>query len=267
MTQFKNMKFKVASPEQSERVINVLQKMGYRLFGDLDISNFVDSPFLYSYADSDIASGQEHAHTISHELQDTAAFLAAHEPAPAPTLVSHPDDLGWFDNTGTMPDLPKGTLIDVLYLNCNGSGQSEVEHFDWSLGEGAYTIAKWRFHRPEDAASYFVQPKTASRDFMTGREVKPLYSDDVLKPVKSDGLSTSYYDLVIRTKAGTFNCKVGDVIDAMVGNDFDLGNAIKAIRRIYEHVQGRGKDGVDAEYDKNKVNYFVNEFIERSKLK
>lgn len=79
---------------------------------------------------------------------------------------------------------------------------------------------------------------------------------------KSDGGKTGYYDLVIKTKDGDFRCVVGDVIRAMVGNDFDLGNAIKAIRRIYADSQGFGKEGIDMQYDANKINYFVKEFVE-----
>lgn len=81
--------------------------------------------------------------------------------------------------------------------------------------------------------------------------------------VKSDGGSSSYYELTITNKAGeTIKVETGDVIRAMVGNDFDFGNIIKAVRRMYLATQGMGKEGTDLGYDANKVRYFLDE-IER----
>lgn len=87
--------------------------------------------------------------------------------------------------------------------------------------------------------------------------------DFVEQPVTSDGGSTSYYALTITNKAGEYlSCQVGDVIRAMVGNDFDLGNVLKACRRMYEAAQGRGKKDVTMHYDANKIAYFSKEFAD-----
>jgi hypothetical protein len=81
------------------------------------------------------------------------------------------------------------------------------------------------------------------------------------KPIVSDGSSSSYYTFDITNKAGqTITVEVGDVCRAMVANDFDLSNIIKAARRLSEASQGRGKSGASVEYDCNKVVYFANEF-------
>lgn len=81
--------------------------------------------------------------------------------------------------------------------------------------------------------------------------------------VKSDGGSSSYYELTITNKAGeTIKVETGDVIRAIVGNDFDFGNIIKAARRMYLATQGMGKEGTDLSYDANKIRYFLSE-IER----
>lgn len=81
--------------------------------------------------------------------------------------------------------------------------------------------------------------------------------------VVSDGGSSSYYDLTITNIKGEhISCKVGDVIRAMVGNDFDLGNILKACRRMYEASQGRGKKDVSMHYDANKIAYFSKEFAD-----
>lgn len=81
--------------------------------------------------------------------------------------------------------------------------------------------------------------------------------------VKSDGGSSSYYELTITNKAGeSIKCETGDVIRALVGNDFDFGNCVKALRRMYLATLGMGKEGTNIPYDCNKVRYFLSE-IER----
>lgn len=81
--------------------------------------------------------------------------------------------------------------------------------------------------------------------------------------VKSDGGSSSYYELTITNKAGeSIKVETGDVIRALVGNDFDFGNCVKALRRMYLATLGMGKEGTDIPYDCNKVRYFLSE-IER----
>ena len=84
-----------------------------------------------------------------------------------------------------------------------------------------------------------------------------------LTTIKSDGGSSSYYELTITNKAGeSIKCETGDVIRALVGNDFDFGNCVKALRRMYLATLGMGKEGTDIPYDCNKVRYFLSE-IER----
>lgn len=95
--------------------------------------------------------------------------------------------------------------------------------------------------------------------------------------VKSDGGSTSYYhlktivskDSIKELTNGNFevSLETGDVIDILVGGNFDLGNATKALRRIYQASLGKGKEGIDMNYDANKINYFVKDFIRKVELK
>jgi hypothetical protein len=76
---------------------------------------------------------------------------------------------------------------------------------------------------------------------------------------KSDGGSSDYYKLGINGNP----VEVEDVIYAMVGGDFALGNALKALRRMYLDSKGQGKEGIDMQYDANKIKYFVDSFVER----
>ncbi len=81
--------------------------------------------------------------------------------------------------------------------------------------------------------------------------------------VVSDGLSTSYYQLTITNKAGEIiNCEMGDVIRCVFGDNFSLGNIVKAARRMHEASQGRGKKDVSMRYDANKIAYFSSEYAD-----
>lgn len=102
-------------------------------------------------------------------------------------------------------------------------------------------------------------PNGVDRDDITPQEVQ----GSSLNKIKSDGGSSSYYELTITNKAGeSIKCETGDVIRALVGNDFDFGNCVKALRRMYLATLGMGKEGIDIPYDCNKVRYFLSE-IER----
>lgn len=86
--------------------------------------------------------------------------------------------------------------------------------------------------------------------------------------IKSDGGSSGYYKLEIvnRATGEKFQCEMGDVIASVFGNDFDMGNIAKAMRRIYMDSLGQGKEGNDALYDANKCVYFSNVLVQRAKL-
>lgn len=85
--------------------------------------------------------------------------------------------------------------------------------------------------------------------------------------VKSDGGSSDYYKLKIKRASDgqEFECEMGDVIYSVFGGDFDLGNIVKACRRMYLDTQGAGKDGIDAEYDGKKIEWFTKDFLQRVK--
>ena len=77
-------------------------------------------------------------------------------------------------------------------------------------------------------------------------------------PVKSTGGSSAYYSFDISNQYGdALTVETGDVIRSMVGNDFNLGNIVKACRRIHQALEGKGKEGVSIEYDVNKIIYFA----------
>ncbi len=81
-------------------------------------------------------------------------------------------------------------------------------------------------------------------------------------PIVSDGGSSSYYTQQIPkgvlerfNTTGTIEAK--DVIRLFLGNDFNIGNIFKAYCRIISLRNGKGKAGIDEQYDLTKVKYFA----------
>ena len=80
--------------------------------------------------------------------------------------------------------------------------------------------------------------------------------------IVSDGGSSSYYAQQIPkgmlerfNTTGTIEAK--DVIRLFLGNDFNMGNIFKAYCRITSLRQGKGKAGIDEQYDLTKAKYFT----------
>lgn len=92
------------------------------------------------------------------------------------------------------------------------------------------------------------------------------------KKIKSDGGSSSYYDLPIsdkllkainsRNEDGKCYVKTEDLIDELFGNDFDFGTMFKSVVRGYLQTKGEGKAGNDLGYEMNKVVYYANKIKE-----
>ena len=86
-------------------------------------------------------------------------------------------------------------------------------------------------------------------------------------PIKSDGKSSSYYDINLSEKTKKFITENGYVktehlIYDIFGNDFDFGNVFKSLVRAYGITQGAGKLGNTVEYEINKVIYSANKIEE-----
>ena len=91
-------------------------------------------------------------------------------------------------------------------------------------------------------------------------DTKPIENES--SPIKSDGGSSSYYaqqipkGMLERFNAtGTIEAK--DVIRLFLGNDFNMGNIFKAYCRVISLRNGKGKAGIDEQYDLTKAKYFT----------
>ena len=91
-------------------------------------------------------------------------------------------------------------------------------------------------------------------------EKTPIVSDG--SQIVSDGGSSSYYvqqipkGMLERFNAtGTIEAK--DVIRLFLGNDFNMGNIFKAYCRVISLRNGKGKAGIDEQYDLTKAKFFT----------
>ena len=80
--------------------------------------------------------------------------------------------------------------------------------------------------------------------------------------IVSDGGSSSYYAQQIPkgmlerfNTTGTIEAK--DVIRLFLGNDFNMGNIFKAYCRVISLRNGKGKAGIDEQYDLTKAKFFA----------
>ena len=96
--------------------------------------------------------------------------------------------------------------------------------------------------------------------------VEPLLTEEASltpKAVKSDGGSSSYYDLKLSDLTLDFieetnKVKTEHLIRDVFGNDFDFGNIFKSLVRAHGTTQGAGKEGNDIVYEMNKIIYSAN---------
>ncbi len=99
--------------------------------------------------------------------------------------------------------------------------------------------------------------------------------------IRSDGGSSTYYDisipgwLIARLDArdavpgssGGCYIKTEELISVMFDNDFDFGNVLKSLVRVYGAMNGSGKAGNDVPYDLNKIGYSVDKIRETDRRK
>lgn len=96
-------------------------------------------------------------------------------------------------------------------------------------------------------------------------------TDLSVKPVKSDGGSSSYYfttlpEHLIKDIVERGGIEIKDIVRYCFDNDADCKDIIKALKRIRENLKGGGKEGVDVMYDSNKIIFFSEELQKYLKL-
>jgi hypothetical protein len=95
-------------------------------------------------------------------------------------------------------------------------------------------------------------------------------------PIKSDGGSSSYYDIELphwfvqlivdrADNKGKAFIKTEELIEVLFKSDFDYANIQKALVRSFGAQNGAGKEGNDVDYEQNKIQYSSNRIKERAK--
>lgn len=101
--------------------------------------------------------------------------------------------------------------------------------------------------------------------------------DEKKGPIKSDGGSSSYYDLPVsewllytlneRQKEGKCYIKTEEMISAFFGNDFSFGTLLKSLVRAWGIKIGAGKAGNDMKYETGKIRYYADKILEQHEEK
>ena len=108
-------------------------------------------------------------------------------------------------------------------------------------------------------------------------KIKSKADSEKKTPIKSDGGSSSYYDIYLptwlmqamvdREVDGKVYIKTEELIEVAFESDFDFANAFKSLVRAFGTMNGGGKAGNDVDYEMNKVQYSANKIKERNKRK
>lgn len=152
-----NYKFRINSPEQSERLQNVLFEMGYVWADSSTDVCLTNKQFLFAGDDSGISCCQSLDFFLEqpHEELDTEAFIAG--------FTTKPYATDWQENTGVMP-VAGDVLVDVKFRD--GCVEYNYPADDWFWKSDAdgleCDIVKWRLSKVNTEQPTAVQSKIIS---------------------------------------------------------------------------------------------------------
>lgn len=141
----------------------------------------------------------------------------------------------------------------------------------WSLQQGHYEVV-------EECRSSCCECEegkcSGGKVDMRADEANKIKSKE---PVKSDGGSSTYYDIDIpawllytlneRQKEGKCYIKTEELIECGFSSDFDAGNIFKSLVRAWGALNGAGKAGNGVDYECNKIVYSANKLKQRNQRK
>lgn len=155
--------------------------------------------------------------------------------------------------------------------SCSDDYMSLYWQVDRDIDEGYWERGAFTLEECKEASDYEERPASVVKDPLCTPEATP---DVTTGAIKSDGGSSSYYDIEIpdwlfdkmleRNYSGNCFIKTEELIEVM-GSDFDEGNILKCLVRINSLKKGVGKQGNDVAYDANKIVYSANRLKERDK--
>ena len=145
----------------------------------------------------------------------------------------------------------------------------------WSLQQGHYEVV-----REECRSSYCECEEgncSGGKVDMRADEAEKVKAKGISEkktPIKSDGGSSTYYDIDIpawllytlkeRQKEGKCYIKTEELIECGFSSDFDAGNIFKSLVRAWGALNGVGKAGNGVDYECNKIIYSANKLKQRN---
>ena len=171
------------------------------------------------------------------------------------------DDVAEANNTTdeTSPRFKVGDKVKVVDIGCISQATSDIKVGDVGVITYVDSDCATSPYRVEFDDDYW---------WFTDKCIE-LVNDDTIEnnptentPIKSDGGSSSYYAQPIpKGMLERFNTtgiiEAKDVIRLFLGNDFNMGNIFKAYCRVISLRNGKGKAGIDEQYDLTKAKFFA----------
>ena len=166
------------------------------------------------------------------------------------------------DNTKTKPKFKVGDKVKVVDTEQFSQWTKDIEVGDVGVvvDVSIYDCLnpyKVKLEESDVRSSLWFTDKCIE---LVSDDTKPIENES--SPIKSDGGSSSYYAQQIpKGMLERFNAtgiiEAKDVIRLFLGNDFNMGNIFKAYCRVISLRNGKGKAGIDEQYDLTKVKYFA----------
>lgn len=163
--------------------------------------------------------------------------------------------------------LEKGQLIYIEDLPHHFGDAVVVAIYLRELGDYGFQ------YKPTDSDEVYIAGHSALESGGIRVYAHKPQDDLETKPIKSDGGSSSYYDMPLpdwlvenikaRQEAGQAYIKTEELIDVLFGNDFNFGTCFKSMVRAYGATLGAGKAGNDLKYETNKMHYYTNKILEK----
>jgi len=142
------------------------------------------------------------------------------------------------------------------------------------LKESTHEVEKTASNAHDKVYYYFT---SNGREWGLDGEECEIVGEEKKGPIKSDGGSSSYYDLPVaewllytlneRQKEGKCYIKTEEMISAFFGNDFSFGTALKSLVRAWGIKIGAGKAGNDMKYETGKIHYYADKILEQHEEK
>ena len=165
---------------------------------------------------------------------------------------------GMFDKANeTKPKFKVGNKVRVVDIEYTSQATSDIKVGDVGVityVDSDYVMSPYRVEFDDDYWWF------TDKCIELVSDNTPIKSDG--SQIVSDGGSSSYYAQQIpKGMLERFNAtgviEAKDVIRLFLGNDFNMGNIFKAYCRIISLRNGKGKAGIDEQYDLTKAKYFT----------